>query len=175
MPTTKGYESGPVSSPSAVWGAGNMVSTLHDLQIWSRAFGTGSLLRPSTRRLRAQYRVFPGAFGPLPNAGVPALPGTQTEGTEVSLGPTLLYGLGIIDAGGMLGHNGVLAPPGYTADMWYLPSRHASVVVLLNSFDLCSGGTVSDATASALAQVSFGNGLQLSSIPINTSCNPAGS
>jgi len=61
------------------------------------------------------------------------------------------YGLGSMSVGGMLGHDG--AVPGYTADMFYLPSKKATVIVLLNDnvvpvgtnpgYDVADGATVS--------------------------------
>ncbi|MGZ4250994.1 MAG: serine hydrolase domain-containing protein [Solirubrobacteraceae bacterium] len=39
-------------SPSSYFGAGNVVSTLHDLQIWAKALAIGRLLTPRMQRLR---------------------------------------------------------------------------------------------------------------------------
>jgi D-alanyl-D-alanine carboxypeptidase len=138
------YIPGPVPSPSMFFGAGNIVSTLHDLRIWARALGTGALLRPRTQRERVH--LFPSGFGLL------ALPGYGI--TTALFGG---YGLGIATAGGMLGHNGELSVPGYTADLWYAPRVRGTIVVLLNSNSLCNVSTLADSTAGTLATLGFGH------------------
>jgi D-alanyl-D-alanine carboxypeptidase len=140
------YKPGPVPSPSLFFGAGNIVSTLHDLRIWARALGTGALLKPRTQRER--LRLFPSGFALFPLSGF-------------SLTTDLIggYGLGIATAGGMRGHNGVLSVPGYTADLWYVPHVGGTVIVLLNSLTQCNLGTLPDMTAGTLATLAFGNRL----------------
>ncbi len=49
-----GYVPQQEPSPSILFGAGNIVSTLHDLQVWARALATGQLLSPAMQRLRLQ-------------------------------------------------------------------------------------------------------------------------
>jgi D-alanyl-D-alanine carboxypeptidase len=67
---------------------------------------TGRLLTPATQRRREHFIPIPGLAG----AG---------------------YGLGLFDVNGWIGHNGSL--PGYQSLVIYLPSRRATVVVLVNS------------------------------------------
>jgi D-alanyl-D-alanine carboxypeptidase len=142
MPTH--YVPGAIPSPSTLFGAGNVVSTLADLQIWARALGTGSLLKPATQRIRLTMLPTGGEFYPLAGSGLPSV-------LPVS------YGLGITRIGNLLGHNGAVAPFGFTAETWYLPSVGGSVVVLLNSVTPCTIGLLSDSLAGTLPQVAFGS------------------
>jgi D-alanyl-D-alanine carboxypeptidase len=135
------YAVSPSPSPSAFFGAGNIVSTLGDLRIWAQALGTGALLKPGTQRLRLQTLSTGGAIYPLP-------------GTRSIL--PLSYGLGVATLGNLIGHNGELSPPGFTAEDWYLPSIKGSVVVLLNSATPCNGGLMSDGVVGTVAQLAFG-------------------
>jgi D-alanyl-D-alanine carboxypeptidase len=154
--TIGGYEPGPLLSPSALFGAGNIISTLGDLQVWAKALGTGSLLKPTTQRLRLQVHSTPSLFQAL-------------AGTGLESGLMVSYGLGVADAGGLLGHNGIVAPPGYTSELWYLPRQRASVVVLLNSITPCTGSAeLADATSASLAQLAFGPWLQRVGVPPTT-------
>jgi D-alanyl-D-alanine carboxypeptidase len=162
-PATIGYQAIPSSnptsfvpgaepSPSIAYGAGNVVSTLHDLRIWVRALGTGALLRSGTQRVRLRMAAIGGELLPLPSFGL-------TTGLPLS------YGLGIASAGSMLGHNGALDPPGYSAEAWYVPRARGTVVVLLNNITSCTGGFLSDAAASTLAMLTFGQPLEKASLP----------
>jgi D-alanyl-D-alanine carboxypeptidase len=138
------YLPGTVPSPSTLFGAGNIVSTLHDLRIWARALAIGALLKPATQRLRLSMLSTGGASYPLVGSGFRSI-------------LPLSYGLGIARLGNLLGHNGELDPTGYTAEMWYLPRARASVIVLLNSVTQCAAGTLlSDALAATLSDVAFG-------------------
>jgi D-alanyl-D-alanine carboxypeptidase len=147
------YVPGPVTSPSTLFGAGAMISTLGDLQVWAKALGTGELLSPEAQELRMQF--LPTGFIEFPLAG-----------SGVDTGYTLTYGLGLADAGGMLGHNGVVDPPGYTAELWYLPQQHGSLVLLFNSITGCAdpadpkyGGDLADVAAATLAKIAYGSSL----------------
>jgi D-alanyl-D-alanine carboxypeptidase len=138
------YAPGTTPSPSTLFGAGNIVSTLGDLRIWARALGTGALLKPATQRTRLSLRSLGNVILPLVGSGF-------RSGLPVS------YGAGIEGMGSLLGHNGELDPFGYTAELWYLPGLRASVVVLLNSVTPCAGGyLLSDTLAGTFAQVAFG-------------------
>jgi D-alanyl-D-alanine carboxypeptidase len=53
------YVPGPVLSPSTLFGAGAIISTFGDLQIWAKALGTGSLLTPGAQALRMQFLPTP--------------------------------------------------------------------------------------------------------------------
>jgi D-alanyl-D-alanine carboxypeptidase len=97
-----------LNTPTATWAAGGMVSTVPDLLKAAPMFGTGKpLLSPATQRQRTHWVDFP------PNS------------------PQQRYGLGVFDFAGWIGHNGGI--PGYTAIAWYLPQRHLSLVVAVNS------------------------------------------
>jgi D-alanyl-D-alanine carboxypeptidase len=98
-------------NPSWAWAAGAMISNLHDLRRWAPIVATGSLLSPETRAQRLKT---------LPTG----LPG-------------LSYGLGIFETGGWIGHNGSI--PGYQTVTVYLPSKKATLVIMINT-DISSGG-----------------------------------
>lgn len=126
--------------------AGAMISTLGDLERWAYALGTGELLTPALQRQRVSFPPGPAApFAPLPGTGVSTiLPGR--------------YGLGIGSFGGLLGHNG--GTTGYQADEFYLPSRNATIVLLINGTPARSGtGSLSDAAAVSLAEIALSGSL----------------
>jgi D-alanyl-D-alanine carboxypeptidase len=93
-------------NPSWAWSAGAMISTLADLHRWARIVATGQLLSPATQAQRTQFIPIPGV-------------------------PSAAYGLGLVDIDGWIGHNGSL--PGYESVTVHLPSRHLTMVVLINS------------------------------------------
>jgi D-alanyl-D-alanine carboxypeptidase len=96
------------NTPTATWAAGGIVSTVPDLLKAARMFGTGRpLLSSASQRQRTRWVSFP------PNS------------------PRQRYGIGVFDFDGWIGHNGGI--PGYTAIAWYLPQRHLSLVVSVNS------------------------------------------
>lgn len=140
------YRRANVLNPSATFAAGNMISTLRDLQKWSRAFAAGTLLSPRTRRLQRQLSLTPAAFEPLAHTGI-----TTTL--------VLRYGLGVADLSNMLGHNGFLPVDGYSAEMWSLPGGRGTVIELFNSIALCQSEFLADAVNAALAQAAFGSAL----------------
>jgi D-alanyl-D-alanine carboxypeptidase len=126
-----------------LFGAGNVVTTLGDLEIWARALATGALLKPATQRARIGTMLPTGAAAlPLPGALKSVLP--------------LSYGLGIASIGNLLGHNGAIPPFGFTAETWYLPSVRGSVIVLLNSVTPCASGLLSDVIAGTIPQIAYG-------------------
>ncbi|WP_329401747.1 serine hydrolase domain-containing protein [Streptomyces melanogenes] len=98
-------------NPSWAWSAGAMISTFQDLHRWAKIVATGTLLTPETQHQRLKT---------LPTGH----PGTT-------------YGLGILKTGGWIGHNGSI--PGYESVTVYLPSKKATLVVLLNT-DITYGG-----------------------------------
>jgi D-alanyl-D-alanine carboxypeptidase len=102
-------------SPSGVWAAGAMISTVPDLSVWARALATGALLPPSVQAQRLQFVSTGGAL-PTPEHG-PTLP--------------LSYGLGIMAAGGYLGHNGEVT--GYESIMVYDPTSGTTIVEVQNA------------------------------------------
>jgi D-alanyl-D-alanine carboxypeptidase len=91
---------------SWAWSTGTMVSDLHDMRIWAKAVATGTLLRPAVQRQRERFLPFPFA----PQSG---------------------YGFGLFDVGGWIGHDG--AVPGFESLTVYLPSKQATMVILINS------------------------------------------
>ncbi len=93
-------------NPSWGWAAGAMISNLSDMHAWAKDVAAGALL---TRRTQAQRERFLKA------------PGFGSAG----------YGLGLFKVGGWVGHNGSL--PGYQSLTVYLPSRRATMVILVNS------------------------------------------
>ncbi|MFE1903893.1 serine hydrolase domain-containing protein [Streptomyces gardneri] len=92
-------------NPSWAWAAGAMISNLQDLRHWARIVATGELLSPETQAQR--LKTLPTGF-----------PGTT-------------YGLGILKTEGWIGHNGSL--PGYETVTVYLPSKKATLVLMLNT------------------------------------------
>lgn len=83
-----------------------MISTLHDMRIWAKAVATGTLLKPAVQHQRERFVPFPFSA----QAG---------------------YGFGLFDLDGWIGHDG--AVPGYESLTVYLPSKQATMVILLNS------------------------------------------
>ncbi|MFI5736854.1 serine hydrolase domain-containing protein [Streptomyces anulatus] len=112
-------------NPSWAWAAGAMISDLHDLRRWAKVVATGELLSPATQaqRLRTRPTGFPG----------------------------LSYGLGIFETGGWIGHNGSL--PGYETVTVYLPSRKATLVIMINTDSLSGGQEPSTLLARAVTQI----------------------
>jgi len=121
VPFTRGYGGVfPTKAPSAsddatalrqscTGASGGMVSTLSDLRVWSRALGTGALLKPAVWR-EANKGLFRFAFPDNYNG-----PGRW------------LQGLGFVESGGFIGKEGSL--PGYESIAMYSPSRKATIVV----------------------------------------------
>ncbi|GAB4051602.1 serine hydrolase domain-containing protein [Catellatospora paridis] len=89
------------------WAAGQMVSTLDDVRVWTQDLATGKLLTPEMLQQRNQ-------FLPAPEEG---------QGAQ--------YGLAIENQNGWLGHNGNIA--GYMTYPYYLPAEQTTMVVMLNS------------------------------------------
>jgi D-alanyl-D-alanine carboxypeptidase len=92
-------------NPSWANAAGQIVSTVADLEIWAAALGKGTLLQPATQ--------------------------AQRIGNATTVLPGLDYGFAIDNVGGWLGHTGDI--PGYTTVSLYLPERDATMVVMVNS------------------------------------------
>jgi D-alanyl-D-alanine carboxypeptidase len=114
-------------SPTAEGAAGQIVSTLADMRRYTRALGTGSLLRPATQRARLQPNL-------ASQAG----------------GRAYLFALGIDH--GWLSHTGEV--PGFNTQVAYLPRKKATIVVLTNTdIPNPNGGSPAPAILSALAKV----------------------
>ncbi|MEU4351631.1 serine hydrolase domain-containing protein [Streptomyces sp. NPDC023838] len=112
-------------NPSWAWSAGAMISNLQDLRRWAKVVATGTLLTPETQRQR--LKTLPTGY-----------PGTS-------------YGLGIFKSGGWIGHNGSI--PGYESVTVYLPSRKATLVVMLNTDITYQGQEPSSLVARAITQI----------------------
>ncbi|MFF3884969.1 serine hydrolase domain-containing protein [Streptomyces sp. NPDC001914] len=112
-------------NPSWAWAAGAMISNLQDLRHWAKVVATGTLLSPETQAQR--LRTLPTGF-----------PGTT-------------YGLGIFNASGWIGHNGSL--PGYETVTVYLPSKKATLVVMLNTDITYQGQEPSTLVARAVTEI----------------------
>jgi len=114
-------------SPTFASSAGQMISTLQDLRVWTRALGTGSLLKPATQRARL-----------VPN------PASEAGGRAY------LFALGIDH--GWLAHDGDI--PGYNTQIAYLPKLKATIVVMANA-DIAgsTGSPPAPVMFSALARV----------------------
>ncbi|MFE2537088.1 serine hydrolase domain-containing protein [Streptomyces sp. NPDC059371] len=111
--------------PSWAWAAGAMISNLQDLRHWAKVVATGTLLSPETQAQR--LKTLPTGF-----------PGTT-------------YGLGVFNAGGWIGHNGSL--PGYETVTVYLPSKKATLVVMLNTDITYEGQEPSTLVARAVTEI----------------------
>ena len=91
--------------PSSHWTSGAIISNVFDLRVWGEALGRGRLLSAKMQRERLHW---------APN------PHDRNK----------YYGLGIMRFGEFLGHDGAM--PGYESLVYYLPSRKATIVVLMN-------------------------------------------
>ena len=120
-------------NPSEAFTAGEVISTLHDLEIWAHALFTGEgILQPATQQMRRDSI----------NRTIP--PNSATAG----------YGFGIGDMGGWWGHDGQI--PGYTTAVMHNYDLDTTMVVLVNS-DIPlpgeKGAEPAPAIQKALAQV----------------------
>ena len=112
-------------NPSWAWAAGAMISDLHDLRRWAKIVATGTLLQPRTQAERLKM---------LPTGH----PGTS-------------YGLGIFESGGWIGHNGSI--PGYETVTVYLPSKKATLVLMINTDITYQGQEPSSLLARAITEI----------------------
>ncbi|MCT9084668.1 serine hydrolase domain-containing protein [Streptomyces fulvoviolaceus] len=112
-------------NPSWAWAAGAMISDLHDLRRWAKIVATGTLLRPQTQVQR--LKMLPTGY-----------PGTK-------------YGLGIFESGGWIGHNGSI--PGYETVTVYLPSKKATMVLMINTDITYQGQEPSSLLARAITEI----------------------
>src|ERR671918_1772998 len=102
-------------NPSSEWAAGEMISTVRDLLVYGRAFGTGKglLAPPQQKRRLASFNTEP-----------------------PPLSRRMSYGIGLVDDRGWIGHTGSV--PGYTTALYYHPDLKTTVAVEANS-DIASG------------------------------------
>jgi D-alanyl-D-alanine carboxypeptidase len=120
-PLTRGYlsaatssDNGPFrdttdSNPAVPWTAGAEISTVPDMMRYAPALATGSGLDAAIAGRRQ-------AWTPLTSTGV-----------------RLQYGLGIMQVGDWVGHDGSIF--GYSTMVFYLPRDRATVVVMVNAGD----------------------------------------
>ena len=106
---TKVYEDKTELDPRPVGGAGAAISSLADLNTFTRALCTGSLLDPETQAERMRAEPFVGTNG------------------------VARYGEGVALLGPFCGHNGTIM--GFSTEAWYLPAEDAVVVVNVNRLD----------------------------------------
>jgi D-alanyl-D-alanine carboxypeptidase len=98
-----------LSNPMVPFTAGAAISTVPDMTRYAEQLATGAGLAPETARLRQEWT-------PLSSTGVRAQ-----------------YGLGVIQLGDWVGHNGSIF--GYSDTVFHLPEQQASVVVMVNAAD----------------------------------------
>lgn len=96
-------------NPRPAGGAGAIISNLSDLEIYARALGEGTLLKPATQAQRLQSFQFENAPEFVRYAG-----GMETLGDWV-------------------GHNGTIF--GFSTEMYYLPAHKATIIVSVNRLD----------------------------------------
>lgn len=94
-------------NPSWGWAAGNMISTLDDMRVWTRDLALGKLISPAMKREQQQFLSAP------------------------EEGDGALYGLAMENQNGWIGHNGNIMS--YMVYPYYLPSEQLTMVVMLNS------------------------------------------
>ncbi|WP_369255228.1 serine hydrolase domain-containing protein [Geodermatophilus amargosae] len=97
------------SNPAVPSTAGAIVSTVPDMIRYAEQLATGAGLTPETARLRQEWT-------PLTSTGI-----------------RVQYGLGVLQLGDWVGHNGSIF--GYSDMVSHLPEREASVVVMVNAAD----------------------------------------
>ncbi len=95
---------------SCLWAHGGMVSTFHDMRVWSQALATGELLKPAVWR-KAKRNAIPVEFGDHYNG-----PGRWK------------YALGFVKSGGFVGGEGSFL--GYESTTMYSPARHTAIEVV---------------------------------------------
>jgi D-alanyl-D-alanine carboxypeptidase len=95
--------------PRPVGGAGSAISSLPDLQVFTRALCTGTLLSPAAHAARMETELFAGGNG------------------------VARYGEAVAQLGPFCGHNGTIM--GFSTEAWYLPSEDAVIVVNVNRLD----------------------------------------
>jgi D-alanyl-D-alanine carboxypeptidase len=101
------------SNPDVAWAAGAMISTMDDLRVWVDALVAGSLLSPTLQAERLAIEEW------------------RSEPVRVG------YGLGILEIGGLLGHNGGIM--GYGSWMMRDPETGATLVVVTNQGSTTGG------------------------------------
>ena len=115
--------------PSVSWGpSGSMISNLDDLKIWAKKLADGDLLSPATQQERLTW--------------------VDTGRTYFSK-----YGLGIMYAGGFVGHDGEMS--GFYNAMWHHPSLNATIIVLENRYDIPKSKQYSDEIFQGISKILY--------------------
>eukprot|EP00457_Paulinella_chromatophora_P006870 gb/GEZN01006890.1/.p1 GENE.gb/GEZN01006890.1/~~gb/GEZN01006890.1/.p1 ORF type:complete len:373 (-),score=19.55 gb/GEZN01006890.1/:377-1495(-) len=107
-------------SPSWAWAGGQMVSTVQDLLVYTRALARGTLLKPKMHLQRLRWTW-------------------QSENT---------YGFGLVNFKGWLGHTGQI--DGFQSFVAHNPDLDCTLVILSNLYSLHSGDEPADALAKVL-------------------------
>ena len=94
-------------NPSWAYTAGQLISNLEDLHIYSKALATGTLLSENLQNERLKWVTIP----------------PMTESKK--------YGFAIGSFEGWIGHTGEL--PGYNVCMFYYPPEDATIITMVNS------------------------------------------
>jgi D-alanyl-D-alanine carboxypeptidase len=115
---TNAFEDKTELDPTPVGGAGSVISSLHDLEVFTRALCTGALLSPEAQLQRMTTESFAGGNG------------------------VLRYGAAVAQLGPFCGHNGTIM--GFSTEAWYLPSKDAVIVINVNRLDADDKGMSSD-------------------------------
>lgn len=129
-------------NPSWGFTAGQLISTLQDVRTWVKSYTTGSLISPEMQRQRLTWVTFP------PNTAEHA------------------YGLGIGMDHGWLGHTGEL--PGYNCGGYYLPSKDATIVIMVNSDIAVDHENPVPSMLRALTQILSPQNVTSLSVPVDT-------
>lgn len=109
-------------NPSWGWTAGSAISTLSDMEIWSKELVTGKLLSPAMQKERLTWST--------------SLPGPRQ------------YGLAIANFEGFIGHNGQI--PGNQCFEGYNPQKKETIIVLTNLYAAPDGKEPADALAGTI-------------------------
>jgi D-alanyl-D-alanine carboxypeptidase len=106
-PVTKQFDDKTLFNPPLAGAAGAVISSIPDLQTFSRALCKGGLLIPQTQEERMQ--------------------GQPLVGTDAQ------YGEGVAVGYGFCGHSGTIN--GFSTDMYYVEKLDASLVISVNRLD----------------------------------------
>lgn len=120
---SKGYREGAsgeleevLVDPSQAWAAGAMVSNLYDLKEYAGALYDGRLISPESRQTMLTWHYMTGYPNPFPHE-------------KYSL-VNIFYGAGIMNWGGLIGHNGTIM--GFNGLMAYIPGQDTTIVLWAN-------------------------------------------
>ncbi|MBT3368055.1 MAG: beta-lactamase family protein [Nitrospina sp.] len=101
-----------VSDHSIQWGAGGIISDLSDLELWAEVLGEGLLISKEMQDERLKW-------SPHSESGI------------------FKYGMGVFYLGDFVGHDGGCI--GFNTALFYLPSKKATFIILLNQSNDYSG------------------------------------